>query len=147
MKDGWEKLCTNRQTDTTKIMVTWPWTKKFIGYKSTAHLPSWSDCVTPSVIVWATYTDVKTQQPPLPTWFTVLQMIPSRHNTKWLKPITIKYLINLTACDKQYNKQVYHYCQCGDSYISQQNSTESFYNNQFYTGTPLWDKNQTFIWL
>jgi len=35
IKDGWEKLCTdkqtdkhtNRQTDTTKIMVTWPWTK------------------------------------------------------------------------------------------------------------------------
>jgi len=30
IKDGWEKLCTNkqtnRQTDTTKIMVTWPWT-------------------------------------------------------------------------------------------------------------------------
>jgi len=28
-KDGWEKLCTNKQTDkptdTTKIMVTWPW--------------------------------------------------------------------------------------------------------------------------
>jgi len=31
IKDGWEKLCTNKQTDkptdTTKIMVTWPWTK------------------------------------------------------------------------------------------------------------------------
>ena len=30
IKDGWEKLCTNKQTDkrtdTTKIMVTWPWT-------------------------------------------------------------------------------------------------------------------------
>jgi len=24
IKDGWEKLCTNKQTDTTKIMVTWP---------------------------------------------------------------------------------------------------------------------------
>jgi len=23
-----EKNCTNKQTDTTKIMVTWPWTKK-----------------------------------------------------------------------------------------------------------------------
>jgi len=33
IKHGWEKLCTNkqtdRQTDTTKIMVTWPWTNKF----------------------------------------------------------------------------------------------------------------------
>jgi len=29
-KDGWEKLCTNKQTDTTKIMVTWPWTKTAI---------------------------------------------------------------------------------------------------------------------
>jgi len=35
IKDGWEKLCTNKQTnkqtdkptDTTKIMVTWPWTQ------------------------------------------------------------------------------------------------------------------------
>jgi len=31
IKDGWEKLCTNKQTnkqtDSTKIMVTWPWTK------------------------------------------------------------------------------------------------------------------------
>ena len=31
IKDGWEKLCTDKQTnkptDTTKIMVTWPWTK------------------------------------------------------------------------------------------------------------------------
>jgi len=31
IKDGWEKLCTNKQqtnkpTDTTKIMVTWLWT-------------------------------------------------------------------------------------------------------------------------
>jgi len=30
IKDGWEKLCTNKQTDkptdTTEIMVTWPWT-------------------------------------------------------------------------------------------------------------------------
>ena len=30
IKDGWEKLCTNKQTDkptdTMKIMVTWPWT-------------------------------------------------------------------------------------------------------------------------
>jgi len=26
IKHGWEKLCTNRQTDTTKIMVTCPWT-------------------------------------------------------------------------------------------------------------------------
>jgi len=35
IKDGWEKLCTkkqtHRQTDTTKIMVTWPWTKKRNG--------------------------------------------------------------------------------------------------------------------
>jgi len=36
IKDGWEKLCTNKQTnrqtdkqtDTTKIMVTWPWAKR-----------------------------------------------------------------------------------------------------------------------
>jgi len=38
IKDGWEKLSTNRQTDkltdTTKITVTWPWT---------------------NVIVWVTY--------------------------------------------------------------------------------------------
>jgi len=26
IKDGWKKLCTNKQTDTMKIMVTWPWT-------------------------------------------------------------------------------------------------------------------------
>jgi len=30
IEDSWEKLCTNKQTDkptdTTKIMVTWPWT-------------------------------------------------------------------------------------------------------------------------
>jgi len=39
IKDGWEKLCTNKQTDrqptdTTEIMVTWPWTKNeiFRGY-------------------------------------------------------------------------------------------------------------------
>jgi len=34
IKDGWEKLCrnkqTDRQTDTTKIMVTWPWTNNAI---------------------------------------------------------------------------------------------------------------------
>jgi len=27
IKDGWEKLWTNKPTDTKKIMVTWPWTK------------------------------------------------------------------------------------------------------------------------
>jgi len=33
IKDGWEKLHkqTDRETDTTKIMVTWPWTKKTRG--------------------------------------------------------------------------------------------------------------------
>ena len=40
IKDGWEKLCTNKQankqTDTTKIMVTWPWT----NYRQTS-LPLW----------------------------------------------------------------------------------------------------------
>jgi len=38
VEDGWEKLYTNkhtdrqtnRQIDTTKIMVTWPWTKKYL---------------------------------------------------------------------------------------------------------------------
>jgi len=33
IKDSWEKLCTNkqtdRQTDTMKIMVTWPWTNYY----------------------------------------------------------------------------------------------------------------------
>jgi len=37
IKDGWEKLCTNkqtnRQTDTTKIMVTWPWTRNRVPSK------------------------------------------------------------------------------------------------------------------
>jgi len=32
IKDGWEKLHkqTHRQTDTTKIMVTWPWTNVLV---------------------------------------------------------------------------------------------------------------------
>ena len=61
--DGWEKLCTNkqqtnRQTDTTKIMVTWPWTKNaqilyiFVGFvlqrihckPYPKDLPNWCHC-------------------------------------------------------------------------------------------------------
>jgi len=51
IKDGWEKLCTNKQTNKQRnkqtknqqtIMVTWPWTKKwvFIVYYATeaAHI-------------------------------------------------------------------------------------------------------------
>jgi len=46
IKDGWDKLCTNKQTDkptdTTKIMAAWPWTKKqvvkVIGHKATSLL-------------------------------------------------------------------------------------------------------------
>jgi len=40
IKDGWEKLCTNKQTDkptdTTKIMVTWPWTNDWAKKQGSA---------------------------------------------------------------------------------------------------------------
>jgi len=47
IKDGWEKLCTNKQTnrqktdkqtDTTKIMFTWPWTNIQIWHIQTRYI-------------------------------------------------------------------------------------------------------------
>jgi len=37
-----EKNCTNKQTDTTKIMVTWPWTNNVYGAVIIPNQPTWT---------------------------------------------------------------------------------------------------------
>jgi len=89
IKDGWEKLCTNkqtnrqtdRQTDTTKIMVTWPLTN--------IYLPTYTRC--PEIHIYAP----KIRESRIEIWHSQLP-VSARRTTDFTNNLQVTPLSSIT---------------------------------------------------